>query len=265
MEQDRSGFPSVSVVIVAKDSEEIIGRAAKSARWAEELLVVVDSSTTDRTAEIAREAGALVRMRPWEGFAKTKQWAVDQASSDWVFLLDADEVISEALAVEIRQVLMGIPDTVNGLSCPRKNYFLGKWMRHGGWYPDRVMRFFRKPYGSFTQVRVHESIRIYGDSGRFQQPLEHFTDEMLTGYLDKLNRYTSLGAEDLAERGRRCRWWDLWLRPLWMFLKMGVFRLGFLDGWRGMLLAVLSSVHVLVKYAKLRSMVIKRQGEDVGT
>lgn len=243
----------VSVVLVAKDAEAIIGRAVASARWAEEVLVVVDDSTVDRTEDIARHEGAMVLHHEWEGYAKTKQWAVDQSSSDWVFLLDADEVIPESLVLEIRQVLTNGDVPYHGFTVLRRNYFLGKWMRFGGWYPDRVLRLFRKSSGKFTQVQVHESIRVDGEIGRLKQPLEHHTDDTLREYLDKLNRYTTLGAKDLADRGRRCRWWDLTLRPCWMFLRMAVFRMGILDGWRGLLLAMLSGIHVLVKYAKLRS------------
>ncbi len=248
-----SGVSTVSVVIVAKDSEAIIGRAVESARWAEEVLVVVDDSTTDRTTDMARHEGAMVLEHGWEGYAKTKQWAVDQASGSWVFLLDADEVIPESLALEIRQVLTADDVSSHGFTMPRRNYFLGRWMRFGGWYPDRVLRLFRKSHGKFTQVQVHESIQVDRDIGQLTQPLEHHTDDSLTEYFDKLNRYTTLGAKDLAESGRRCHWWDFTLRPCWMFLRMAMFRVGVLDGWRGLLLAMLSAVHVMVKYAKLRS------------
>ena len=252
MDDKKSGYPSVSVVIVAKDEEDVIGRAVRSGRWAEELLVV-DTGSRDRTPEIARKEGARVLMHPWEGYAATKQWAVDQANSDWVFLLDADEVITEALAVEIREVLAAVPEGVKGYSGPRQNYFLGKWIRWGGWYPDRVVRLFQRTYGRFTQVHVHESIEVDGEVGRLRKPLEHRTDDTLKEYLEKLNNYTTLGAMDLADRGRRCRWWDLSVRPMWMFFRMAVFKLGVLDGWRGLLLAVLSAGHVLTKYAKLRN------------
>jgi glycosyltransferase involved in cell wall biosynthesis len=252
MEQISQEVPRISVVIVAKDEEQVIARAVKSGRWAEELLVV-DTGSSDRTPEIARREGARVLVHPWEGFSKTKQWAVDQAKNDWVFLLDADEMIPEALAMEIRQKLSGITVSAKAFSCPRKNYFLGKWMRWGGWYPDRVVRLLQKSYGRFTPVHVHESIQVDGEVGLLRVPLEHFTDDTLRGYLNKLNVYTTLGAKDLVEKGKRCRWWDLCFRPIWMFLRMAVFKLGVLDGWRGMLLAVLSRIHVLTKYAKLRN------------
>jgi len=251
MPLDDSASPAISVVIVAKNAEHTIARAVRSGRWAEELLVV-DTGSSDRTAEIARREGAPVLTHPWEGYAVTKQWAVDHARHDWVFLLDADEEIPEGLAQEIRKVLTSVSGAVHGFSCPRRSYFLGKWMRWGGWYPDRVVRLFQPAHGRFTKVHVHESIEVDGDLGLLQVPLEHYTDQSLEGYLEKLNVYTSLGARDLAEQGRRCWWWDLCLRPGWMFVRMAVFRLGILGGWRGMLLAALSSMHVLVKYAKLR-------------
>jgi (heptosyl)LPS beta-1,4-glucosyltransferase len=108
-------------------------------------------------------------------------------------------------------------------------------------------------HGNVTPVHVHESIQVDGVIGSLSVPIEHFTDDTLTGYIDKLNNYTTLGALDLADRNRRCHWWDLSFRPVWMFFKMAFLRLGVLDGWRGMLLAVLSSVHVMIKYAKLRN------------
>jgi len=250
--------PAISVVIVVRNAESTVATAVRSGRWAQELLVV-DTGSSDRTAEIARQEGARVLSHFWEGYSVTKQWAVDQAKHDWVFLLDADEEIPEALAMEIRKALSSVPDSVRGFSCSRRNHFLGKRMQWGGWSGDRVVRLFRKAYGRFTDVRVHESIRIDGDLGLLRTPLEHRTDESLEAYLDKLNEYTSLGAQDLFERGRQCRWWDLCLRPTWMFLRMAVLKLGLFDGWRGMLLAALSSVHVLVKYAKLRHLIANRR------
>jgi glycosyltransferase involved in cell wall biosynthesis len=252
MEKEESSSAEVSVVIVVKDAEHMIARAVRSGRWAEELLVV-DTGSSDRTPEIARRESARVLVHPWEGYSKTKQWAVDQAKHDWVFLLDADEEMPASLAVEIREQLLTASKALHGFSCPRKNYFLGKWMRWGGWYPDRVVRLFRRIHGRFTKVHVHESIQVEGDVGSLHVPLEHHTDDTLRGYLDKLNSYTTLGAKDLADRGKRCRWSDLTCRPIWTVLRMAVFKLGVLDGWRGILLAMLSGVHVLTKYAKLRN------------
>jgi glycosyltransferase involved in cell wall biosynthesis len=252
MEQKESALLAVSVVIVVKDAEHMIARAVKSGKWAEELLVV-DTGSSDRTPEIARREGARVLVHPWEGYSRTKQWAVDQAKHAWVFLLDADEEIPADLAAEIKRQLSVGSEALNGFSCPRKNYFLGKWMRWGGWYPDRVVRLFRRTHGRFTKVHVHESIQVDGGIGSLRVPLEHYTDDTLRGYLDKLNGYTTLGAKDLADAGKRCRWWDLMCRPIWMVLRMAVVKLGVLDGWRGMLLAALSGVHVLTKYAKLRN------------
>ena len=239
------------MVIVARDEEHKIARTVRSARWAEELLVV-DTGSLDRTREIAQNEGAIVCDHHWEGFSRTKQWAIDQCKNDWVLLIDADEVIPEALALEIRQMLSEVSEGVNGFSCPRKNYFLGKWMRWGGWYPDRVIRLFRKGHGKLTPVRAHESIRVDGVVNRLCTPLEHYTVENLTEYLNNLNRATTLGAMDLADKGRRCHWWDLSIRPFWMFLRMTVFKFGILDGGLGLLLAVLSAYNVLIKYAKLR-------------
>jgi glycosyltransferase involved in cell wall biosynthesis len=252
MEYSESKIPAVSVVIVVKNAEHMISRAVKSGMWAEEVLVV-DTGSTDRTPEIARQEAARVVIHPWEGYSKTKQWGVDQAKHDWVFLLDADEEIPENLVGEIKQHLSTTSDTLNGFSCPRKNYFLGKWMRWGGWYPDRVVRLFCRTKGRFTTVQVHESIQVEGGIESLSAPLEHHTDETLRGYLEKLNIYTTLGAKDLADAGRQCRWWDLACRPIWTVLRMAIFKLGLFDGWRGALLAVLSGVHVLIKYAKLRN------------
>ena len=249
---DKTTIPKLSIVIVVRDAERTIGQAIQSASFADECLVV-DTGSIDRTMEIVKESGIHVLQHSWEGYAKTKQWAVEQAAHDWVFILDADEVISEALAREIRETIAVSSESANGFSCPRRNYFLGKWMRWGGWYPDRVVRLFRKAQGHFSQVQVHESIIVEGKIGLLRAPLEHYTDDTLKTYLDKLNIYTSLGAEDLHNKGRCSHWWDLCFRPLWMFLRMAVFKLGILDGWRGILLAVLSSVHVLVKYVKLRN------------
>jgi glycosyltransferase involved in cell wall biosynthesis len=249
---DRTSTIKLSVVIVVRNAERTIGQAIRSAGFADECLVV-DTGSTDQTLEIIKESGVRLLLHSWEGYAKTKQWAVEQAANDWVFLLDADEMITEGLSKEVGETLVTKPDSIDGFSCPRKNYFLGKWMRWGGWYPDRVVRLFRKSQVQFTQVQVHETVQVNGDLGTLQSPLEHFTDDTLKDYLYKLNIYTTLSAKDLTEKGKHCHWWDLWFRPIWMLLRMAIFKLGILDGWRGILLAALSGIHVLVKYAKLRN------------
>jgi glycosyltransferase involved in cell wall biosynthesis len=240
----------LSVVTIALNEEHNIIECLRSVQWADEL-IVVDSGSTDRTVELARSFPARVLQVQWHGYGRTKNEALQHATGDWILWLDADERITAALAEEIKSTIRSNSSSVAGYTMPRKAFFLGKWIRHCGWYPSRVTRLFRRDKGRFSENQVHEELVLDGITEDFQNDILHYTDPDLYHYFHKFNRYTSLAAKDMHDAGRRFRLYDLLVRPPFTFVKMFLLRRGFLDGIHGLVLSVASSTYVFVKYAKL--------------
>jgi glycosyltransferase involved in cell wall biosynthesis len=245
----RKRMAKLSLVVVTLNEEANIEDCLRSADFADEI-VVVDSRSSDRTVELARKFTDKVFVADFEGYGRIKGEAVNKASGEWIFSLDADERVSPELAREIQEVI-DRDDGCAGYLVRRKTYFLGRWMTHGGWHPDYVLRLFRKDAGGFDNALVHESVRVRGRVKRLESDLVHYSDRDLAHYLWKLDRFTSLSAQSLFDEGRKAGVRDLLLRPPFLFVKMYVFKRGFLDGMHGLVLALLSSFHVLLKYVKL--------------
>lgn len=241
---------TLSVITVAKDEERNIAACLESVAWAHER-IVVDTGSIDRTGEIARAMTERVLTLPWRGYGGTKNDALIHAHGEWVLWLDADERVTPELAAEIRQVLAGPVTDVSAYAMPRRAWFLGRWMMHGGWYPSPVTRLFRRGTARFTERSVHEELVVDGRTEMLRGDLLHYTDPDLHHYFTKFNRYTTLAAEDLDAAGRRWSLTGQLLRPAYQFARMYFFRRGFLDGVQGLILAVVSSAYVFVKYAKL--------------
>lgn len=244
---------SLSVAIITNNEEANLARTLASVRWADEI-VIVDCGSTDRTGEIAREYGAQFLVEEWKGFGAQKNSAIAKCTSDWVMSLDADEEVSEELQTEIRRLLEGQPE-YQAYFLPRRNFFLGQWIRHGGFYPDPKLRLFRRGSALVEERAVHETIRHTGPAGRMRGGLLHHAYPALDGYIEHMNRYSSLGAGQAVERGRTSRsWiafvWNVALVPAATFGYNYFFRLGFLDGREGLLLHLYHSVYVSWKYAK---------------
>ena len=211
-------------------------------------------SGTDNTIEIAKKFGARVVKCSWRGFGRTKGEALSHASGRWVLSLDADEEVTSELAEQIRKASNDPQNEFAAYRLTRQANFLGRWMQHSGWYPDYVLRLYRNGSARVTEDPVHERIVAEGKTGTLPGILRHYTDPTIDHYLEKMRLYTRLSAERLFSEGRRCRWWDLTVRPLLMFTKIYFFKLGLLDGWPGLALAFFSSVHVFTKYARLKSL-----------
>ena len=250
----------LSVVVITRNEEDTLPRCLSSVAWADEV-IVVDSGSQDDTRQIAWEHGATVFEIEWSGFGAAKAYGVDKATGEWILSLDADEAVSEELAQEIQLILRGETD-FHGFDMPRKTRFLGRWIKHCGWYPDRVLRLFLKSRGKFDNARVHEKVILDGRMGHLSGELLHYSYPSLEHYLDKSNRYTTLGAEEAYRKGRRTTWFDLVIRPLVSFIAHYVSRQGFRDGREGFLVSVLSSLAVLVKYAKLKDMERQRESSE---
>ena len=244
---------TISVAIVAMDEEPNIGRTLASVSWADEI-VLVDSGSKDRTCEIARQHGARVVVEPWRGYVAQKQYAIDLCTKDWVLLVDADEEISPGLGEEI-QAAIADPNAVSGYWLPRKNLFLGRWMRHGGFYPDPKLRLFRRGQGLVTGHDPHDRCDLKPDvpqkTCQFKNAMVHYTYPNLSIYIGHMNRYSSLGAQlAVAKRHRSFSFTDVVLRPLATLVYNYFVRLGFLDGREGLLLHLYHAVYVSWKYAK---------------
>jgi glycosyltransferase involved in cell wall biosynthesis len=238
----------ISVCIITKNEEANIARCVRSVRWADEI-IVVDANSTDRTRDLAREQGARVMERRWEGFASQKEFAVQQCSSDWVLSLDADEEVTEELKNEVQE-LLSAGTAFDGFEIARKSYFLGKWIRYGGWYPGYQLRLFRKSKTRMNHRPVHEGFLVDGPVRRLTSDINHYTYTSLHQYIDKMNDYSSLDVMNKISSRKIIRWYNFILNPLSAFLRMYISLQGFRDGFQGFLLAWYSALHVLVIYAK---------------
>ncbi|MCX7816197.1 MAG: glycosyltransferase family 2 protein [Syntrophales bacterium] len=241
----------ISVAIITKNEEANLPRCLASVSFAKQV-VVVDSGSTDGTVDIARSFGCDVYEEPWRGgFGIQKQLAVDRCCEPWVLVLDADERLpEETVDTIIRVVTEGDPD-VMGYSFPRKNFFHGRWIRHAGWWPDRVVRLFRRGCGRMSTALVHEGVEVDGKVMKLECPIEHFTDGDLARILQKIDRYSTLGAKTAFSEGKRATIFGATVRAGWTFFYDYVFRFGFLDGEPGLTLAVTDAINKFFKYAKL--------------
>ncbi len=260
----------LSVVIITHNEEANIGRTLQSVqplvKDGQGEIIVVDSGSTDHTVGIAESYGAKVFVENWKGFAAQKNSAIDKATGDWILSLDADEEMSRDMQEFLLLILFGaraaeFANFQGGIVFGRRNHFLGRWIRHGGFYPDRKLRLFRPGSGRFEDRLVHEDIRIGSDLQKYDaQPTRNMGDSIdiihhsyptLSDYIDHMNRYSSLGAEMAVAKGQRGNLVNIVLRPFFTFIYNYVFRLGFLDGREGLLLHLYHAVYVSWKYAKV--------------
>jgi glycosyltransferase involved in cell wall biosynthesis len=283
------GSLRISVAIITHNEEVNLARTLASVKLLPEAeIIVVDSGSTDRTVEIAEAQGAKVFFEEWKGYAAQKNSAINKATGDWILSLDADEELDAPLAqaifatleslervsklargsdahpflvqdanAEIGKYLAGRADPkLAGFWLSRKNRFLGRWIKHGGFWPDPKLRLFRRGSGRFEDRAVHETLKIDGETAHIKQgALIHHSYPTLSEYIDHMNRYSTLGAEMVvAEGGQSFPMINIVFRPLFTFLYNYVFRLGFLDGREGLLLHVYHSIYVSWKYAKAWAM-----------
>jgi glycosyltransferase involved in cell wall biosynthesis len=246
---------SLSVVIITYNEEANARDCLESCAFADEI-VVVDSFSTDRTVDICREYTGQVIQEKWRGFGRQKNFAIEQANGPWIFNLDADERITPGLRSEIEAITKGDSAEPAGYYVARQNFFAGKWVRHCGWYPDYNLRLFRKGEGWFNERAVHESVEFVAQAkaGYLKNPIEHHTYESVSDFVERLERYTSLAAEEAFSAGKKARMSDLALRPFFTFAKMYLLRRGFLEGSLGFTLSGLYAFYTYVKYAKLREL-----------
>ena len=239
----------VSVAIITKNEERNIKDALESVKDFEEI-VIVDAFSEDKTLDICRKYTDKIFQYEWQGFAKQKQLAIDKTTLSWVFVLDADERVTEPLKKEI---MKKIKEDKDGYFIPRKNFFLGRWIKHSGWWPDYTLRLFKKEKGKVELREVHEKIIVDGKIGYMKEPFLHYTYQNIEEFIKKMNNYASLSAQEIVKRNpsRYKIFYKIIFSPCFTFLKMYIFRLGLLDGIRGLILAMLYSFYGFLKYAKV--------------
>ncbi|HZD54793.1 MAG TPA: glycosyltransferase family 2 protein [Candidatus Aquicultoraceae bacterium] len=241
----------ISAVLITKNEEGNVGDCLASLVFADEI-VVVDSGSTDGTERICRrDPRVRWHVEEWKGYGPQKNSALDKANGPWIFSIDADERVTAELAREIGSIDLAAAPYA-GYRVPRRSFFGRTWVRHGGWYPDYVTRLWRKDRGRFNDRKVHESVLLHGPVGTLTADLLHYTYRDTADFLERMERYAALGAEELRKKGARGTLPDLWFRPLFTFFRMYGLKRGFLDGALGFRLALLYARYTRAKYAKLR-------------
>jgi len=248
----------ISAVLITFNEEHNIEAALRSLEGVADEIVVVDSHSTDRTAKIARKYTDRVFGRAWTNYAEQKNFADEQARHLWILSLDADERLSPGLRDEILRLKEGAPDGA-GFSMPRRVFYLGRWIKHSGWYPDRRIRLFRRDAARWEGAYVHERLALTGEVRPLAGDIQHFTYRTIADHVARINTFSELGAQKLYAARRKARWTQLVFLPPARFLKSYVFRLGFLDGFAGLVIAVMTGYAIFLRYAKLRE--IWKKGE----
>lgn len=253
----RASAGRLSVIVITRNESANIGDCLRSVAFADEW-VVVDSGSTDDTLAQARALGARVVETDWPGFGPQKQRALDLATGDWVLSIDADERVTPELAAEIREAIGAAG--ADAYEMPRLSSYCGHFMRHGGWWPDRVLRLFRRGTARFSDHAVHERVLADGAVRRLRHHLVHYSYRDLESVIDKINRYSSAGAQAMTERGRRVTLRAAIGHALWAFARSYVFQRGFLEGRYGFMLAVSNAEVTYYRYAK--RLLIQEAGRD---
>jgi len=245
----------LKVIIITLNEADRLPRTLASVSWADQI-VVVDSGSRDTTRDVAAAAGAEVVEHRWEGYSAQKQFALGLARHPWVLWIDADEVVSDTLRESIGKIL-ALPtqgtDPLSAYAVNRRTYYLGRFVRFGGWYPDRKVRLFRRDSATFDGRLVHEGLRVAGSVGRLRGDLLHYSYRDLSHHIRKTHEMARLWAAQEGER-RRVGFLELVVHPVAKVIKSYLFKGGFLEGWRGLVMAGMGSYSAWLKYALLREL-----------
>ena len=244
----------VALVVITLNEERNIERCLRSVPFADEV-ILADTGSTDRTCEIAKKMGARVFVSSWMGFGPHKAWAADQAACEWILSLDADEALSPELAAEIQSWLTRDLSEVDAFSCPRKSFHLGRWILHGGWYPDRQIRLFHRHRAQWNAAPLHEKIEAKSKTElrlkKLHHPILHWVFKDLSHQVIANDRYSGLGTQSLIAKGARFSLMKLLFKPIGKFVECYIIKRGFMDGLPGFIIAVGAAYSIFLKFAKL--------------
>jgi glycosyltransferase involved in cell wall biosynthesis len=250
----------ISVVIITYNEEANIEAALKSVADIASEIIVVDRHSSDETVKIAQKYADKVILREWTNFADQKNFGNEKAKFPWILSLDADERVSDELRQEI-QSLKGEEPKCAAFSMPRQTFYLGRWIRHAGWYPDRKIRLFHKEKARWEGEYVHEALVVDGQICKLQGHLQHFTYGSIRDHIERINSFSDLGAQKLYAQKKKCRWYQMAIIPSLNFLKSYLWRGGFLDGFAGFVISVLHGYSLFIRYAKLKE--IWKKGKQI--
>ncbi|MBG85436.1 MAG: glycosyl transferase [Verrucomicrobiales bacterium] len=252
----------ISFVVITLNEEDNLARCLKSCADLAAEIVILDSGSTDRTEEIAREFGARFEHQDWLGYVGQKNQAVSMAKNDWIFSLDADEALSDGLRNEIQEIIYdGAPQNINGFSMPRCVQYEERWIRNGDWYPDRVIRLFKKSVSKFAGGKVHERLEVEGGVEEFTHDIHHYSFKDREDHWTRCEKYARLWAESEHERGKKVGVISPYTHAIFRWFRGYILKMGFLDGWQGMRIAYYCAHEVKLKYQLLRQM-NRRQREE---
>lgn len=243
-------MPPVSAIVITKNESDAIADALKSLSWADEI-IVVDAESTDSTVAIARQFTDRVYVRAWKGYVDQKNHAATLAKHDWIFSLDADERVTPELSTEILALLQTEP-AVRGYRMPRVSFYLGRWVRTTDMYPDYQLRLYDRRHARWDGMHVHESVRVdNGLVGYLKHELQHYPYKDLSEHLIRMDRYTTLAARQMFEKGKRATRLELLFHPPIAFVRNYILKGGFRDGKPGLIISLVNSYYVMLKFAKL--------------
>ncbi|MCF6253001.1 MAG: glycosyltransferase family 2 protein [Methylococcaceae bacterium] len=248
----------LSVIIITKNESEHISRCLKSVFWADEI-IVLDSGSSDNTVEICKQFTPLVYETDWPGFGPQKRRALNKAKGNWILSIDADEQINEELKTEIQQAIQ--QENIQGFYIPRLSSYCGRQIKHGGWWPDHVLRLFQRQAGQFTDDLVHERVIVIGSVQKLKNPILHDAFVNPDEVLYKINSYSSLGAKKLFDKGKSTTLSTAIIRGFWSFFRTYFLKASFLDGAQGLMLAISNAEGTYYKYLKLLDLVNNQSNE----
>jgi glycosyltransferase involved in cell wall biosynthesis len=243
----------ISAIVITFNEEHNIAAALESLSWADEI-VIVDAESTDRTVEIASRFTDRILIRPWPGYSAQKNFAAEQATNDWIFSLDADERVTPELQTAILEMKDQSEPQAAGYETARRTFYMGRWIKHSGWWPDRKVRFYDRRRARWRGDFVHESLEVNGRIDRLEGELLHFTVRNASEHHLRMDRYTTLAAQDLYSRGKHKSIVSIFIGPLIIFVRSYVFKLGFLDGVPGFAIAGFAAHYEFLKNLKLWEM-----------
>jgi glycosyltransferase involved in cell wall biosynthesis len=252
----------ISVVIITYNEENKIRHCLESIQWADEI-IVIDSFSEDNTIAVAKDYTDKIYKRSWQGYGEQKNFGITLACNKWILFLDADERVSEGLAKEIQEVVRFGSDLFEGYYMPRHSFYLEKMITHGEWYPDFKLRLIKNGSGMWSRARVHEELIIEGEIGYFKEPIYHNSYNGILHHIRKINRYSSLYAQDLFDCGVSLKLSQFLWKPLVRFAEGYFYDKGFLDGFTGFYIAFMHAFEVFLRYVKYSILRIKGKAGSV--